>query len=543
MKKLQKLSLIPLLLAGSLSQPIDVQAAEEQGVANLNLQNERGACLITLSGQNPHEAEQTLQKELALEEVQGRLEALDLAYQELNAEIYQLENEGETSLASAQAQMDVLLEELYDWYWHNDENFPNLHPDEQLQLIEQDEQVQSWQTYLQEIEQLIHERVAERDIIKKDYDQAVYEYENLLSEPLDETSPFDSEYNQCLLYPYSVEHIPAEQILIDQDTLPLENYLVQIDQYLSKLVPQAYHQVRFEDIYASYQRAVAQTADEELIPYEGESAYLTDEAIEKLSFKEKLTLTDVEKQAQRAAKLYQGNRQIELVEDAFLQLIEVKEKQFAYFYEINAASFGKIQDHLVNYLNEHQLNDDASIQQVQQLHRRYQMKLVFLNEDGSWRVNDSYGSGFSEDMSGKDFSLTDDADLALEEVGPKGESGDLDEIAASLGEEDDDFISKPQARHLDYLKNRLNRPKERTDIKDLPKPKNKDTLAAMASDSSDSSQPKGQGKGSISLPDTGETRIFTYLGLGIIIIGCILLLVNLRLRRKERETKDDIDLL
>ncbi|NMB19139.1 MAG: LPXTG cell wall anchor domain-containing protein [Erysipelothrix sp.] len=89
---------------------------------------------------------------------------------------------------------------------------------------------------------------------------------------------------------------------------------------------------------------------------------------------------------------------------------------------------------------------------------------------------------------------------------------------------------------LDYLKDQLtNNSGSPSKVKtsDLPSPNE-------LKNSSESS--RNSGNTSLSLPNTGEVRFWTILGIVLLMIGLLMLLANQITRRKRREKLDEIEL-
>lgn len=484
--------------------------------------------------------------------LQANMEATNLNYQMLNEEISLLEYGEVDSLIFANQQLESVVELLYFDYVENDPEFQLLTEEEQLQQISQHEVVLEWQTYTSQLQQLINEKVVARDEQETIYYQLVYELENQ-SRLLEEEKWNQSQLNQCLLYPYSTAYQAVDSLLLNSQVENLDNYLLEVDSFLQKIVPNAFRKIAYYDVYRFF---TLPTNDETqtIEMLNNKEATLVDETgLEKYSYAKELNLYDLEVLGNYAKSAYLKQPNIDSLTERYIEALNLKEAQFTYFYSINREVFTELASQLANYLNAHQLTDSSSLEKIQTLHNRYQIKLIFLDEASmTWSSNDTGSSGYYSLY--RPLSLTQ-AQAVDSKTGNPIESGEVpvSDASSELSLEQpsdsksslpfdlsmpDETISTPiNSDGLDYLKDKLTDGQYTfSNVKpsDLPKPSDLSKSSSLAKPKATSSK--------LTLPNTGETAIWTLVGSALLILGLILLLVNQIIKRKRREKLEKIKL-
>lgn len=469
-----------------------------------------------------------------IEQTQVEIEQLNIDYQTINNQIAALESGEDQSLEAAKWQLEQVVETLYHDYLETDESFVLLTQEEQLTIIAQHESVIEWQDYMIEIQQLINELIVERDAVETTYYQRTYDLENVVTQ-LEAEKSNQAQLNQCLLYPYSMNYLAVDQIMLNQQTVSLNDYLVELDYYLQRLVPSAYRKLSFYDIY----RMFSYVSDDATITtdFSNKQPVHFDEAgLAQYTYAKELSLYDIEIVANNAKAKHLADEDLAALTIDYQNTLDLKAHQFSFFYQINSESFEWVKSQLADYLNQISAYDDVSIELVQTIHNRYQIKLVYFDE-----VNQYWGP--SEGGTTGYYASYYEAPL-LESLKVDRNSGNLVTEADSafnetpLADEIDSessFATRPgNENHLDDLKDKLSEsPSSNTKPKSLAKPQEL------------SSKPKEKtpAKSSqLKLPDTGEQQLYLYIGLGFLIIGLSLLFVNQRIRRKKRQKLEDIEL-
>lgn len=484
--------------------------------------------------------------------LQANMEATNLNYQILNEEIALLENGEVDSLIFANLQLESVIELIYFDYFENDPEFQLLADEEQLKQISQHDVVIEWQTYINQLQQLINEKVVARDEQETIYYQLVYELENQ-SRLLEEEKWNQSQLNQCLLYPYSTPYQSVDSLLLNSQVEHLDNFLLEVDSVLQKIVPNAFRKIAYYDVYRFFTLPTNDETQTIEMLNNKEATFVDESGLEKYSYAKELNLYDLEVLGNYAKSAYLKQPNIDTLTERYLEALNLKEAQFAYFYSINREVFIELASQLANYLNVHQLTDSSSLEKIQTLHNRYQIKLIFLDEASlTWSSNDTGGSGYYSLY--QPLSLTE-AQAVDSKTGNPIESGEepisdiSSEVSLELPSESksslpfdlpspDETSSIPiNSDGLDFLKDKLtNGQNTNSNVKpsDLPKPSDLSKNSSLTKPKATSSK--------LSLPNTGETAIWTLVGSILLIVGLILLLVNQIIKRKRREKLEKIKL-
>lgn len=477
--------------------------------------------------------------------IQQNMEATHLLYQSLNEEISLLENAEVDSLVYAHQELEQVIELIYLDYLDSVPEFQELTEDEQLQLISQHEVVIEWQNYINQLHQLINEKVVERDEQESLYYQLAYDLENQ-SRLLEEEKWTQSQLSQCLLYPYSATFHPTENLLLNTQNNQLDSFLLEVDGYLQKLVPPAFRKIAYYDVYRFF-TLPSEDETQTIEMLNNKETTIVDEAgLERYSYAKELNLYDIEVLGNYAKSAYLKQADIDRLEERYLEALRLKEAQFAYFYTINSEVFTELASQLANYMNVHQFVDTSSIEKIQTLHNRYQLKLIFYDDaTGTWNTNLTGSSGYISLY--QDLSLTDahaidsktgnPVEKSLESSSETSDTSDKSSWSFNLPSTDE-TVSKPNNQDaLDYLKDNLTDGRSsNVKSKDLPKP------SELSNKATNSQAKNASASSKLSLPNTGETAFWTLIGSLLLIIGLILLLINQIIKRKRREKLEKIEL-
>lgn len=471
-----------------------------------------------------------------IEEVEAELQLVQAQYNELNNYIALLESGEVDSLDWANSQLLIVIEEVYALQSELDPEFIYLSEEEQLNLVASHESVLEWQAYIQEIQVALNQLIADRNVVEQNYSNLNFTL-NELHASKENTSQSKAAYNECQLYPYSSEYLSTDQILLNSQT-SLNDYLVQIDTYLEKIVAKAYRKVAFEDIYRLYSEQLDQQALENALA-DKPNIVLDNLAYETYSYAKELSLIDIETLAQYAQRAFIKNNNKDEFIQSYQKVINLKENQWNYIYSINTEAFELIKSELVNYLNSNMHTNEEAVNLVRSIHQRYQVKLVFFDDSSQqWVTNSMSSSGYYDEYVQKDISSHALEEALSGESTSEIDSENNDELTLdeTLDEVPDNLVVPND--HLESLKDQLSNVRSNTNIKDLPKP------SASNSMNNKNKENKGEktNKGNIELPSTGERKPMTVIAIIILVIGLILLFTTLRIKRKKRETLQDIEL-
>lgn len=511
---MRKIAVI-IMIVGMLFNRVSVRALEPVDPYILTtainaLPVDKLSCQVLIQEQNQLEEDEHEDKGQMVA-LQEQLTQLEVAYQELNQRIQSLEQDEEYSIEAATRSLEAVIEQLYQNYMAQDAAFAALSEEEQLAKIQADDTVVEWQQFLEKIKQEQQEAIAERERIEADYKQLVYQLDQQTSqaETIKETS---DQLNQCLLYAYSVPSFPIEAIFLNPETPTLAEYLAQLDIYLQKLVPYPYRKVSFDNIHQAFAKRLSKEALEASL-YGKQNIVIDPIAVEQYSYEKELSILDVEIMAHLAQRDMLHSLNEDKYQQAYEAILQLKEAQFSYFTALNPQVWSVIKQSLAKYLNERQLWDEASILQMQQLHARYQLKLVVFNDvNRQWQPVENE-SGY----------LASHQQLSLQE----SEMTTLDATVTTL----ETITTKD---NLAYLKEKLAAKQEKAKDSTLPRPS--DTTKTLATSD------KNKKTGNIKLPSTGEQQQATFIALILLCLGSVLLLITRIKKRNQRETLDKIEL-
>ena len=505
----------------------------------------------TQSSEQDSKHSQQLSSEIdALKKV---LDDLTVQINRLKEEIATMESgEGEGSKAYATSQLELAIEEAYHRMTNEDSTFAQLSTEEQTQIIQSDTTVAEWRTYSDELQKVINEKSALLQQKELDHQHVQYEIDNQTSK-LEREKSAQIQLNQCLLYPYSMKPYPAEHLIVNSQSSNLELLLVELDTHMQRLVPTAYQKVSFADIYHLYD--IHRSETEVHSQLEGKQEIrLDDLGRTYYSYARELNLLDIEILANLSLRQYFKNGDLSLHQHNYQDVLAIKEEQFNYFYRINQEAFEKIQALLAEYLNANNLVSDNIIAQIRQFHERYQVKLVLFNDQTKvWQPTHS-GSGFYSEMMEQPPSATTELMPAITATQPRTSRASA--LLSSLREkeqshsEDKSSTSKDESTSSDKLKalkDKLARQNSQSKASsNSSKQKNSADESPSSSKMSTSNsgsevESKDTGKG-VSLPSTGEQRIYFWVAIALLVCGLSFLGIDVYLRLKKKKELENIHL-
>ncbi len=492
-------------------------------ITMIPLEKERAIELIKAA-----QTSKTYNDQMAAEEASllHQMESIREEYDQLNQTIHQLEFGEQNSLATANREMESVIEQLYDQAIHEYDGFNELSQEAQLAILSENESVIEWQNYLNEIQNQLNELISRQKELENTYYQLQYEYDSL--DFNQEHIIDEQELNQSLMYPYSMDYLNPNTILLNQEA-SLEDFLVQIHQYLNQFVPDAYRKVRFEQIYDIFQKQMTPD-DLSMILSNKQAIQFDEESLHYYTYAHELSLQDIETLAQFGLDSYYKTNNLDAFHQLYNQVIQTKEGQYHYFKTINEEAHETLQNQLVTFLNNKEAWDTDTINKVQNLQSKHQIKLVFFDEGSKkWQVNDTGTSGFYDFYYNKRLDLVDEA--IIEEASDYSFMENNDEV-----NHDDENAYHNQG--LNNLKGKLMGSGSGNNNKSLPKPNTRPKLNAgrQSSQSSDDNPRKG------SLPNTGESNWLNWVAIGLVIVAIVLLIINRYIRHQEMKKYHDTKL-
>ncbi|MGX7348952.1 LPXTG cell wall anchor domain-containing protein [Dolosicoccus paucivorans] len=516
MKKFRRIFISLVLLYVQLVYPV-VMVAQEEVIEKDSLNVLKKECEFLITQQVEEEVDEEEAKITTSE-----VEALEKQYNQINQQITQKQAEVEELNAYLMEHFEALYLELFE----QDDEFGYLDEEDQQRTIEATDSYREIEDQIDLTQAELYKLLEERQEVEAAYDHAYY-----LLEVQEEEKQIDEQTKKdlqtCLFYPYSVKKYQPKNILLNNEATTLANYLVSVTKYMEKLVPAAYTRLTFESIYEAFldQESIIE-ASEHLPEWP-----LEQEMIEQYTYANELTLPIVHGVAQKAKEHYANSLDEERYTHFYLLMLQIKEAQYKYFYSINADTFEYLKDYLVDFLNTHQYTDTQSIQQIRAFQQRMQVKLVGYNDDTkSWYGIPQNQSGFYLEYQTKDlFDPTkDEFVLEYEDVSASSwlESNSNNKNDHSV--KDQEPLSKNN--QLATLKERLAKNNPSTDHRKELKKKDKKEKAEKTKDEKE-------------LPNTGESRSkLTQIIILLLVIGLVLLLVNYRKKRQQKQPIDELTL-
>lgn len=459
------------------------------------------------------------------ESILHQLTVINEEYEQINQEIAQIESGEEGSITAANAELEYVIEVLYEQAVYDYEGFSELSAEDQFLLISENESVLEWQQYINELTAYLNELIVYQADLEAQYNQLQYDYD-ALQQTTEQIYVDEQDLNQSLLYPYSMEYLNPDTILLNQEA-PLDDYLLQINGYLNQLVPNAYRKVSFDQIYQLFKQQINPEQLESILSSKA-PIQIDADTLHYYSYAHELSLQDIETVAQYGLDEYFYNQDMTQFMGRYQEVIQTKEDQFNYFKAINQDSFNTIQTQWVSYLNQMQLNDGETIDKIQNLQNKHQVKFVFFDDvTQTWTANMTGTSGYFDEYYNQTL---DPVDYVGKGQAPEGDFTYVPDEEASFEEVEEMNNESPSM--LNNIKDQLvNQPKT-SKKNSLPKPSTKPKIAKNPKASSSSSDKENKAS---SLPSTGESNWLTYVAIGLGAIGGLLLIYNRYLHYKERK--------
>lgn len=488
-------------------------------------------CIAILTNPLNSDGDETASDSMAIiHETEQLLQSLQEQFNQLNAEISQLESGEFESLDWANNQLLVVIEQLFEEYQQTNEDFIYLSEEEQIATISNHNIVIEWQAYMQEITAIINQKIADRDHVELEYSQVNHKYNELLKAEEDQKE-IKKLYNQCQLYAYSAEYHSPDQILLNKES-NVSDYLIQLETYLDQIIPKAYRKVNYDDIYQQFNKVLT---DQDEMSSNKNRIVVDSLAMQHYAYAKEINLTDIESLSHQALLDYKENQNITDYGDCYRELIQLKENQWSYIYQINQEAFDKIKDELSSFLNQNQYITDTDIQLLSQFQHKYQVKLVFFDDiKQEWILNSTGTSGYYDQYYYEEFTI-EEAETSEELINPTEIDDWVDDVD-ELGETSQNRYPVDSSNDtLSSLKEQLSNSRNDTQVKDLTVP--------SSSTSKVNKPPKTINKSkNIELPSTGEKRPLTIGAILLLLFGLVLILTSSYSKRKKKEKSLNIHL-
>lgn len=504
-------------------------------------------CLILIKGERPNDDSSDLAQQLA--DNQAKLAEMATRFQAINQAIQDLETGDANALDALQAALDDRIDQVFQAYLDEVEDFSWLSEEDQMAWILQDDQVVAYQEAVDQVQAEINQWVNERSDLENNYQTLLYENEQIQAD-LDRQEESLAQLNQCQLYPYSTKPINLDEVLLNPNPKDLNQLFVDLDPYLEAMVPLAYRKVFYEDIYQQFKQIWS--ADKIEAQLQGKAQVEIDPAaLETYQYAKELSLFDVQVLAAMAMKRYQNDGDLNAYHQAYQQVVDLKGQQFNYFYQINDTVFEAFKGILADFLNTHQLTDAQSQEAVEAFHQRYQVRLVqFDDQTQTWQGLTGSLAGYPDLYAVRPL-LQEEPPTAAEDS--QVTSQDLDQTSQDQGTttteqnsaEDGQSIegegepSEDQADRLAKLKARLNQNQPGTSKanKDLPHVPAKEPSKSKGFDAKGKPGKKTTDKSP--LPSTGEQQFYLILATVLLVVGLVPLTIKIYRRHQHRRALQD----
>lgn len=481
-----------------------------------------------------------------LEELSQFMEELEVEHQATN-EAYAVIG---TKIEEAKETLNQVIEEVFAYLLQEIEGFGELSQEEQLTILEEHVSVQEWQSHIQSLHEQAQALQEKNQDIIQDYDNCLYDYKQV-KEALELNQENCDELNACLLYPYSAEPVDTPILWENLDNPDLDTFVTQVDGYLNQIVPMAYRKLKYQDIFDVYNRALSDEELEENLA--GKPVLeLDDLGREEYSYSQELNLQDVTTLSNMAYRNLMDTQDEEAFVEDYLDAVHLKENQYLYLKALNEEALRDIQETLVNFLNTHKKTNEEVIQKIKHLHDKYQIKLTRLSNE-EWTPEDLSTSGYLEPYTDLDFGETT-VEKAAGKSGDRVREIPWSRLPRKVAKEPSKKSGKKTSTGLSFFQDELNKDKEVTDPlesleepkksieKDLPELKTPKHLSMGDGKELPSVDLESKDKKDSFLPKTGEAAPWTIGTLISIVIGCVLLIINRRIKKKRQAELEEIDL-
>ncbi|MGX7145353.1 hypothetical protein ACWODI_07300 [Facklamia languida] len=497
-------------------------------------------CLILIKGDRPSDDSSDLAQQLS--DNQARLAEMATRFQAINQAIQDLETGDSNALDALQAALDERIDQVFQAYLDEMEDFAGLSEEDQMAWILQDDQVVAYQEAVNQVQAEINQWVNERADLENDYQTLLYENDQVQAD-LDRQEASLAQLNQCQLYPYSTKPLNLDEVLLNPNPKDLNQLFVDLDPYLEAMVPLAYRKVSYEDIYQQFKQIWS--ADKIEAQLQGKAQVEIDPAaLETYQYAKELSLFDVQVLAAMAMKRYQNDGDLNVYHQAYQQVVDLKSQQFNYFYQINDTVFEAFKGILADFLNTNQLTDAQSQEAVEAFHQRYQVRLVqFDDQTQTWQGLTGSLAGYLDLYAVRPL-LQEEPPTAAED--PQVTSQDLVTTTIEQNQTEDgqtiegeEKPSEDQADRLAKLKARLNQNQAGTSKanKDLPHVPAKEPSKVKGFDAKGKPGKKTTDKSP--LPSTGEQQFYLILATILLVVGLIPLTIKIYRRWQHRRALQD----
>lgn len=434
---------------------------------------------------------------LELKDIDLKIDEFKQELESINQQILEIESGSDESIASIEQKLSDIVDQIIADLSENYPDFDYLSEDEQLALISQDTTYQEWQNYLMTLEneksKLLEEKTSiEQAIEQLNYDKSTVEEQSDLNQKED--------YNQCLILPYAMKYYNPDQLPEIDYQVSLGDFIVQMSGIIEKVVPKAYSQLKYEDIFNSYQNLLLSQPEQNSTDFAKTPIQMDESSLGMYNYAKELNLSHIRQLTKMAYQDYQEDPSIESFQHHYLNSLQIKNEQFIFFEAINTEVIDWIKIQLCEYLNYNQLWDETTYAKIKQLQEKYQVKFVWLNRDAQqWQAYPVNHSGFYQEYMEMTFETEE------KNIQQKDESTNEMDKNINPGIFDKKLKNKTNKNNL---KDKL--------LHDRTKAKGK-----TVSSNQETTKEKSL-KEHFSLPKTGENIVSMYIGLGMVMSAGLL---------------------
>ena len=478
-----------------------------------NIPVEQSQC-INLIREAHNVSEQLQEQKMNFEQ---QLELIKAQYDEANLN-YQ---EAELTTQSIQQHLEASVTQIFEQLSQTDANFSQLSEDEQLQIIETNPNILQLKQQYDDAINMMNEWSATLQQMTTEYQTIQYQLEQANTQA-DSESEENTDLNQCRLYPYSVPYFIADPNLVNVSSEKLEDYLAMLHQSMQEIIPNAFRKLSYKQIMDAFNPEKHSPESVQQALAGKQKIVLSEEGKHYYTYAQELNLFDVQILANMALSDYYQTEDINALQRAYFEILQIKDGQLAYVYALNEEQFKLIQDLLVQYLNNHHLTSEKDIQKVKDFHDLYQVQLVFFNEnEQQWHPTEQDLATYSRRFYEVDFAngIT------------VNRSNSLDEVASYPDETENLNNEKETHENLERIKNKFNQRRKSTTPPSLPNP-TKDSKK----------EKKDSVKDPVKLPSTGEQQVMWWVSGSIALIAVILGFIQLVVYFKEQKRRKNIQL-
>ncbi len=427
---------------------------------------------------------------------------------EINSSIDQIESGEEDSIQATELYISELIDQIIIELSESYPDFEYLTEEEQMQLVSENQVYQEWHNYLMSLESDLKDLLEEKSIIENSIQQLHYDQE-MQTEHNEKGQ--NSNYQQCLLFPYSVEQLEMNQLDVLDPNLNFADYLVSLNKILDRIIPKTYRSLKYSDIFDQYQRILNHKEESKEMNQKSFIEF-DDYSISQYTYAKEFGMNEVDALARIASQ----TKKEDMIVSDYMRTLSIKDEQFRYFEAINMEVFSEIKSRLSSYLNEHHLFDKESYQKIKDLQMKYQVKFVWLDENSSkWLLYQEHNNGFYDEYTAKNLSTTE---KMIEDL-----TTEIDMDVNSDIESDNKYSTTPifDAKEIPKKKSQKHSIKDKLLNKKHKPNKNKDKLKKDLETTKEKSL-----KDHFKLPKTGESTGVILISTISIIMGILIMIID-----------------